>query len=180
MSTDAPPRREAILDVAEAMMREAGYHGVSTRAVAERVGIRAPSLLHHFPSKADLGVQVAERYRRRFLDRLGDPSRFGGDRRAVARAYGAAFAGAIEADGRICLCAVLGAESAGLPVPVAAQAARFFRDNLAWLEAALDPRPEAATEALVLLSVLEGAMVLARSLDDPGAVGRVADALAGD
>jgi AcrR family transcriptional regulator len=67
----APPRRarrrppgrtaEAILDAAEALFAERGYEGTALRDVAERVGVRAPSLYNHFPSKDSLYAAVLER-----------------------------------------------------------------------------------------------------------------------
>ena len=39
-----------------------GYGGLNFRDLADDVGIKAASIYHHFPSKADLGAAVARRY----------------------------------------------------------------------------------------------------------------------
>jgi AcrR family transcriptional regulator len=44
-------RRDQVLRAAEALFARGGYHGVGLREIAARVGIRAPSLFKHFPSK---------------------------------------------------------------------------------------------------------------------------------
>lgn len=46
--------RREILDAAWDVVREAGWGGLTQRAVAERVGMRAPSLYGHFASKLDI------------------------------------------------------------------------------------------------------------------------------
>ena len=43
--------RNEILDAAWAVVRESGWSGLTQRSVAERVGMRAPSLYGHFESK---------------------------------------------------------------------------------------------------------------------------------
>jgi TetR/AcrR family transcriptional repressor of nem operon len=54
--------REAILAAARRRAQAHGYGGLNFRDLADEVGIKAASLYHHFPSKADLGAAVARRY----------------------------------------------------------------------------------------------------------------------
>jgi TetR/AcrR family transcriptional regulator len=73
--SDQPPTTaERILDAAENLFAEKGYSATSLGDVADRVGIRSPSLYNHFRNKEALYAAVLERLLQDFsapLEELG-------------------------------------------------------------------------------------------------------------
>lgn len=147
-------RREAILNVAERLIRSHGYSGFSFREVAAEVGIRSSSVHYHFPTKPDLAAAVAKRYRERFTQALNAAELRGDDRVDAWRDF---FRSALERDGLMCLCGILAVEGDGLPTEVADEALAFLRFGIASLDEV------APGEGTRILSQLEGAMLIARS-----------------
>lgn len=70
---------ERVLDVAAALLRDAGPGGLTTRRVCESAGITAPTLYHHFGDKDGLLRALAAREmqaffaRKRAMPLTGDP-----------------------------------------------------------------------------------------------------------
>lgn len=173
-----------VMDVAEALIQQRGYGGFSFDDVAQAIGIRKPSVHHHFRTKADLVAALTRRYTGRFESALAAIDVARRDPVARLKAYVRLFATTYAQDGRLCVCGMLGAEADALPTDVADAVAGFFRLNLDWLTAAFrdaqqcgrvtsDQRPVALAE--LMLSALEGAMVVgrgSRSGGGPEAIGK--------
>lgn len=184
MSGAASGTAERVLDAAEALIQQRGYAGFSYDDVAQVVGIRKPSVHHHFRTKAGLVTELVHRYTQRFECALAAIDIARSQPLARLKAYVRLFSRTYADDGRLCVCGMLGAEADALPATVADAVEAFFRLNLTWLAAAFrdaqsaqqvraDLRAGALAEAL--LAALEGAMVVgrgARSGGGPASVGK--------
>ncbi|MBN4666732.1 tetracycline resistance transcriptional repressor TetR [Pandoraea nosoerga] len=62
MKDATPPRlsRDAVMQAALALLNEAGIDALSTRRLAERLGVQSPTLYWHFKNKAELLEAMAE------------------------------------------------------------------------------------------------------------------------
>jgi AcrR family transcriptional regulator len=63
----ALPTRDRLLTAAAAVVEEGGYSAASVAAIAERAGVSAGALYRHFPSKAELFVEVFRTHAQREL-----------------------------------------------------------------------------------------------------------------
>ncbi len=174
---------ERIVDAAESLLQQHGYNGFSYDNIAQAVGIKKPSVHHHFATKSDLVVVTVQRYTHRFREQLLHIEGRHADAIDRLHSYAGLFQATYAANRRICVCGMLGAEIQGLPDDVAAEVARFFSINLEWLAdgfkictAAKQIRACATADALAqnYLCALEGAMVVGRgtsSIQGPQVVG---------
>jgi TetR/AcrR family transcriptional regulator, transcriptional repressor for nem operon len=150
---------ERLMDLAEAHIRHRGYGGFSFRELAAEIGIKSASVHHHFPTKAAMAAAVARRYGDRFLAAVAaQPNERIED--AIA-AYRSAFREALDRDGQMCLCGVLGAEAGALSPDVAGEILSFFRRCIDDLSRRIGG-PDAEARAFHVMAALEGGSMLAR------------------
>jgi TetR/AcrR family transcriptional repressor of nem operon len=179
----------AILDAAERLLQVRGYNGFSYADIASELGVTTAALHYHFASKAELGEAVIVRYAARFVDALAAVDRGSADATKRLRGYVAIYTDVLR-HGRMCLCGMLAADFQTLPAPMRDAVLGFFDSNENWLTWVLKGGAEdgvlsftgpAEETARVIVSSLEGAMLIARPYDDVArfetAAGRMIDGL---
>ncbi|WP_281560609.1 TetR/AcrR family transcriptional regulator [Thalassomonas sp. RHCl1] len=164
-------RRDEILKVAEARVRTGGYNNVSHREIANEVGIKSASVHYHFKTKEDLGAELAHQYTDAFLHALGEPGDIINQGENPVAKYIELFRSALIKDQKMCLCGLLGAESDCLPDKVRFEIKRFFELNIEWVKQSYvllspDEASHAKTRAIKLISILEGALMMSKAMDD--------------
>jgi TetR/AcrR family transcriptional repressor of nem operon len=183
-SADTPQR---ILDVAERLVQTRGFNGFSYADIAEALDVTKASLHYHFPSKADLGKRLIERYEETFLAVLKTIDANGAAARDKLKRYARIYADVLR-DNRMCLCGMLASDYATLPKPMKEEVKHFFDENEQWLAAVLEQgrksgnlqfKGSALDLARVMVGSLEGAMMLARSYGDASRFDTAAERLIG-
>ncbi|MEQ5842285.1 TetR/AcrR family transcriptional regulator [Paraburkholderia acidicola] len=162
---------ESILAAARAIAQAHGYSGLNFRDLADDVGIKAASIYHHFPSKADLGAAVARRYWEDSAAALDALLAESADPLHCLRQYPDTFRKALERDNRMCLCSFMAAEYDDLPDVVMKEVRTFADVNIAWLSkvlsaAAVVDSKEAERRARAIFAAIAGAQLMARSRSD--------------
>ncbi len=175
---------DRVLDVAQRLVQTRGYNGFSYRDIAGEIGIKSASIHYHFPSKTDLGVALVDRYQDNFDSELQNILARSDEAPKRLKDFIALFRQTLKGD-RLCLCGMLGAERDSLPEAVSDRVRSFFMLCETWLvevlkqgrkarEIAYLGSPQAVADQF--LSLLEGAMVVARALNDPERFDRAANA----
>jgi TetR/AcrR family transcriptional repressor of nem operon len=175
-----------LIEEASQLIADVGYNGFSYADLSERLGIRKPSIHHHFPSKVDLVVAVIEQQRATIQTHIealdGDTS----DALGQLNAYVEYWKRCIEdQSASFCLAGVLAVEKPGLPVEVAEAVHGHFDDLGRWLKRVMTLGVEQGSMVLELdpdrssqffQTTIYGAMVMARAFNDPSKFTFVVDA----
>jgi TetR/AcrR family transcriptional repressor of nem operon len=167
---------QRILDTAERLLQTRGYNAFSYADIANALHVTKASLHYHFPTKAELGRRLIQRYGVSFLHALAAIEQTSGHAGEQLRRYVDIYLGVLRND-RMCLCGMLAAEYVTLPKPMKTELKHFFDENERWLVAVLEKGQAtnklrftgpAREVAQLLMGALEGAMMLARSYNDVG------------
>lgn len=179
---------QKILDVGERLIQVRGYNGFSYADIADALQVTKASLHYHFPSKAELGRRLMERYTENFIAALAGLDAARPTAREQLRGYVSIYSDVL-ANNRMCLCGMLAAEYATLPKSMKSEVTRFFDANETWLAGVLErgSRTERfqiagspADAARGVIAALEGAMMLARVYGEPERFERAARSLLAD
>jgi len=176
---------DLILDLAERLIQTRGYSAISYNDIAPALGVTKASVHYHFPSKADLGVAVIDRY----VERMGaglaalaaDPT---ATTLQLLDRYAEPYLKFAGTPDMVCLSGALAGEILVLPPMMKTRVTAFFEQHQRWLAEILTrgrergeftlPAPAAQT-ARMMVGALQGALLIKRTTGDPT---QLTDALA--
>jgi TetR/AcrR family transcriptional repressor of nem operon len=185
----AVPTEDRILALTEQLIQTRGFNGFSYADIASQLRIRKASIHYYFPTKTDLGRAVIDRYHQAFTRELDLIDRRSTAPRKRLEQYVQLYSDVLREKHRVCLCGMLAADFTTLPKSIRDRVAAFFEDNESWLVKVLEDgrrvrtlrfRGDPEVAARLVLSTLEGAMLVARSYGDPARFESVAEKLLTD
>lgn len=165
-------RDEAITRIAE-VFRTLGFEGASLAAITAATGLGKGSLYNHFPGgKDDMGAAVLGHVGGWFEAQVYAPLRETTPPRAAVAAMFEVVDAYFRSGRRICLVGAFALDATR--DRFAGQVQGYFADWVAALEASLQRAgvSEARSLAETTVAGIQGALVLARALDDPSVFGR--------
>lgn len=163
--------RERILELAEQLFREHGYQGFSYRDISGPLSIKNAAVHYHFPSKADLGIALIEKYRTYLHEKTDDFMKDGGDALAQLEGYFAFVSHEVRRLDRVCPIGITAMEYHNVPQEMRDKARQFLKETLAWIERVLEVgraqgklrfEGAAADRAVAIKASLQGAGQLSR------------------
>lgn len=163
--------KDELLNAARLSAQAHGYTGLNIRSLANEVGIKAASIYHHFPSKAELGAAVARRYWEDSAADLNALRENEPDALSSLRRYPQLFRRSLERENRICMASFMAAEYDDLPDQVKQEVQAFAEVHIAWLaaqlrEAGIADAEESGKRAQAIFAAIAGAQLMARGRSD--------------
>lgn len=165
-------RDEAIARIAE-VFRRLGFEGASLAAITAVTGLGKGSLYNHFPGgKDEMGAEVLRHVGGWFETQVYAPLRGPAPPGVAVAAMFEAVEAYFRSGRRICLVGAFALDATR--DRFAGQVQGYFADWVTALETALQRGgvSEARSLAETTVAGIQGALVLARALDDPAVFGR--------
>ena len=175
---------ERIMDVAQEMVQTRGYHAFSYRDISERIGIKTASIHYYYPSKPDLAKALLERIRGMFEEALDAIDAEGGDAKTRLRKFTKIFLDTYGDDGRLCPFCMIATSQETIPEAVQDEVRLFWLKGEQWVRNILDEginsgeieiKDSDQLMSRMMVSSLEGAMVVAKAFDDRARLEATAD-----
>lgn len=167
---------DLILACTRKLIVTGGYNGFSYADIATVVGIRKPSIHHHFPTKVELVTALLAQYRQEAEAGFDQLQSAIPDPLAQLRAYIQYWSSCLsDASAPFCVCALLASESPALPGDIALAVRGFFRFLSGQIASILERGVQQGSislqcsvqvEAEAFMATVHGAMLSARAYGD--------------
>lgn len=173
-----PSIYQKLLDVAETLIQTKGYNAFSYKDISNLVGIKTSSIHYYFPTKADLGKTIINRHINSLcaeLEQMSQDKNLSYQKK-LQRFIDYVVSNTYLANKKMCLGGMLASDVLTLPKMIQKEVQIFFNRLEDGLEELLIEslktnelklaKKEIRNEVLLILSLIEGALLLARLFED--------------
>jgi len=151
--------KDKLIQVAMQTIQKSGINSLTMRELGEAVGIKSSSVMYHFKNKDGLIEILLQTYSDVFFKYLDELDRSYQDKKERLDKFVDIFEGVLDED-KFCLCGMLAAENESLDETTSQNTKDFFQRTQKWIALNLDGQNNSAEMAMVIISSLEGALLL--------------------
>jgi len=151
--------KEKLINIAMSTIQTSGINSLTIRELGEAVGIKSSSVMYHFKNKDGLIETLLQTYSEFFFKYLDELNLTYGDKKERLDKFVDIFEGVLQ-EGKFCLCGMLASENESLNEHTSENTQNFFKETQKWIAANLQDQSNADEMAMVIISSLEGALLL--------------------
>ena len=165
------PKSDQILDVAETLVRQYGYNRFSYSQIAKQLDISKSSMHHYYPTKADLGLAMINRFNSSVIQLMNYLHASEHDPAERLKKYFNVYLQSLS-ENKMCLCGMMAAEHESLSSQMQAAINAFFLEHIDWLEVVLregrfsgrfEFQGEPRRHAQMIHSCMQGGLMVAKA-----------------
>ena len=160
-----------IIEIARNLIQESGANSFSYQDIADQLHIKKASIHYYFPHKNDLLLELVRFYSKELEFYLANIDQNYKSSKDKFKKYLAIYTEISKTQRKLCLCGILAGEIFTLPPELNVEINKFFEIHEDWLMklyiSCEATKQSARAKARSLLSTLQGAMLISRSLGDP-------------
>lgn len=163
--------RETIIAKTKELIQLNSYKSVTFDIIAKELNIKKPSVIYHFPSKDELGLEVIKSYRKQIQEEIKNLEYYTDNPLTKLKNYFRFFSNAHRTLVGMCPAGVMAVEVNTISDTLKAEIREFFKENFSWLEKNLEEAKtsnkiefEGSVKERVYLieSAIQGGLMLAR------------------
>ena len=163
--------KDKILDLAVDLLQDRGYNGFSYTHISEKLGIKNAAVHYHFPTKAELGTALIQRFRAQFSSWTAHlQSKYPNQPLKHLEGYIAIPRSFMKREKMVCPLGVLESDFNILPDPMRFETRGLSRDMRQWFTQVLETGRSqgvfhfsgpAQDKAVMITAALQGASFMA-------------------
>jgi len=151
--------KEDLVQIATQTVQKSGINSLTIRELGETVGIKSSSVMYHFKSKDGLLQELIKSYTEGFVHYLDALNNEYTDKSVRLDKFVDVFESVLK-DEKFCLAGVFASQNKNLDTVTAQKTLDFFEYAQNWIASNLNDETNSIQTAGVVISSLEGAMML--------------------